>query len=71
MNTVKDGLGVEIKQGQLVKVHQRNGVMAATVVKPLPDCPTRMNEGHWVEIDFGGGPEGMPSYILEVVEEVL
>lgn len=65
--TVKDINGVEIKKGDTVIVHQEEGDRMATVIEPFPDCPTKNEPGHWVDINDGSGDEGMMSYILEVV----
>ena len=65
---VVDKTGVEIIPGQQVLVHQEEGTRRAVVVKPFPDSPTVNAPGHWVDVNIdNAGPEGMPSYILEVV----
>ena len=33
----------------------------------MPDSPTSNGPGHWVDIDFGDGVQGMMSYILEAI----
>ena len=66
-DTVVDMNGNEILAGQMVMVRQDDGISYATVIKPMPDQPTVNQEGHWVDINKGGGIEGMPSYLLEVV----
>ena len=65
---VTDMKGVEIFKGQMVIVYQEEGQRIAQVVKTFPDNPTVNEPGWWVDIDGGEGPEGMMSYILEVVE---
>ena len=65
---VVDKNGVEIIPGQQVLVHQEEGTRRAVVVKPFLDSPTVNAPGHWVDVNIdNAGPEGMPSYILEVV----
>lgn len=66
---VVDKNGVEIVAGQRVLVHQEEETREAVVLKPFPDAPTKNQEGHWVDINIDNqGAEGMPSYILEVVQ---
>jgi len=65
---VVDKNGVEIKPNQNVLVHQDEGTRKAVVVEPFPDNPTVNAPGHWVDVNIdNAGPEGIPSYILEVV----
>jgi len=65
---VVDKNGVEIHPGQHVLVHQDSGTRRAVVVEPFPVSPTVNAPGHWVDVNIdNAGPEGMPSYILEVV----
>lgn len=69
---VVDKNGLEIKPGQIVLVHQDEETRKAIVVKIFPDNPTVNFPGHWVDViinDFG--PEGIPSYILEVVGQLF
>jgi len=48
-------------------VHNDEGIRNAVVVEPFPDNPTVNAPGHWVDVNIdNAGPEGMPSYILEV-----
>ena len=64
---VVDKNGIEIKSGQNVLVHQDEETRMAVVVAPFPDSPTVNAPGHWVDVNIdNAGPEGMPSYILEV-----
>jgi len=67
MKKVVDKNGVEIVAGQLVRVHQDDGVGTAKVVEVLRENPTVLEPGFWVDIDGGDGVEGMMSYILEVI----
>jgi hypothetical protein len=65
---VVDKNGVEIKPGQIVLVHQLEGVRKAIVGTPFPDAPTTNESGHWVDVNINNaGLEGIPSYLLEVV----
>lgn len=61
--------GIEIKPGQTVLVHQDDNTHKAVVIEPFPDNPTVNAPGHWVDINYGRGPEGMMSYILEVSDD--
>ena len=61
--------GVEIINGALVIIHQEEGQRTAHVVDVFHNCHTVNKPGWWVDIDGGDGPEGMMSYILEVVGE--
>ncbi len=65
---VVDRRCVELIVGQKVKVYRGSETRVATVVKPMKGRPTVHAPGHWVDIDFGDGPQGMPSYLLEVVQ---
>lgn len=66
---VVDKNGVEIKIGQNVLVHNDDRIRNAVVVQPFQDWPTINAVGHWVDVNIDNrGPEGMPSYILEVVD---
>ena len=64
---VVDMKGVEIKPKQIVKVHQDEEMSTAWVVKPFNNNPTQIEPGYWVDINKGGGIEGMPSYLLEII----
>ena len=65
---VVDMNGAAIRAGQAVLVHQDEETRSAIVVEPLPDRPTINATGYWVDVNIGGrGPEGIPSYILEVL----
>lgn len=66
---VVDKNGVDLVAGQNVLVHQEDGIRKAVVVQPFDDAPTVNEQGHWVDINDGKGPEGMPSYLLEVIGE--
>jgi hypothetical protein len=69
---VVDKNGIEIKPGQNVLVHNDEGTRSAVVVKPFPQNPTVNAPGHWVDVNIdSAGPQGMPSYIIEVQDEVL
>jgi hypothetical protein len=64
---VVDQKGIEITTGQKVLVHQDEGTRSAVVVAPWPDKPIVNHPGHWVDVNIDNqGPEGIPSYILEV-----
>lgn len=64
---VVDKNGVEIKPGQNVLVHNDEGTRIAVVVQPFASHPTINAPGHWVDVNIdNAGPQGMPSYILEV-----
>lgn len=64
---VVDKNGVELKPGQNVLVHNDEGTREAVVVKPFANNPTVNAPGHWVDVNIDNtGPQGMPSYILEV-----
>lgn len=67
---VVDKNGVEIKAGQEVIVHifgdaeTKRGI----VVDASMERPTKLGQGSWVEVRSGSdGPEGIPSYMLEVI----
>ena len=61
--------GIELVTGQRVRVHCLEGVREGIVVKLFPDNRTIDQPGCWVDINIEGqGPEGIPSYILEVIE---
>jgi len=64
---VRDMNGVEIHKGQRVRVHQKDETSIARVVGFL-GIQTQAEQGHWVDIDKGNGPEGMMSYILEKID---
>jgi hypothetical protein len=52
-----------------VLVHNDEGTRSAVVVKPFPQNPTVNAPGHWVDVNIdSAGPQGMPSYILEVTK---
>jgi hypothetical protein len=57
--------------GQRVRVHQDDEISYATVVEDT-GAPTKNKPGTWVDIHKDGspGPEGVPSYLLEVVHKV-
>jgi len=59
--------GVPLRAGQWVRVHQAELTRDARVVAVFPESHTALQPGTWVDIDFGDGPQGMPSYILEVL----
>ena len=64
---VVDRNGVEIKPGQNVLVHNDEGTREAIVVQLFRTHQTLNSPGHWVDVNIdNAGPEGMPSYILEV-----
>jgi len=66
---VVDKNGIGIISGQKVLAHYDDGTRHGIVVKPFPDNPTINSPGHWVDISIeNAGPEGVPSYILEVYE---
>jgi hypothetical protein len=66
---VVDKNGIEIKPGQNVLVHNDEGTRSAVVVQPFPENQTVNAAGHWVDVNIdNAGPQGMPSYILEVIE---
>ena len=69
--TVKDMNGVEINAGDTVLVYQEDRIRTARVVEPFFDCPTAEKSGWWVDIDDGTGIEGVMSYILEVINEIV
>jgi hypothetical protein len=59
-----------LQEGQQVRVHNDEGYDAHTakVVRiENPPTPTGNHNGFWVDIDCGDGPQGMPSYCLEVL----
>lgn len=66
---VIDKNGVRLEVGQKVLVHTEDAVKKAVVIKLFPNNPTVKAPGHWVDIDTGEGVEGMPSYLLEVVDK--
>lgn len=67
-SVVVDKNGVELKAGQKVLVHQPEETREAIVIETFPDNPT-IELGHWVDININNtGIEGMPSYLLEVIE---
>lgn len=67
---VVDRHGVELRAGQRVLVIQDEETRSAVVVQPFPDQPTVNKPGHWVDVNIENrGPEGMPSYILEVCKK--
>jgi hypothetical protein len=64
---VVDKNGVEIEPGQNVLVYNDDGTREAIVVQPFPTHPTLNAPGHWVDVNIdNAGPQGIPSYILEV-----
>jgi len=64
---IVDRNGVAIKERQNVLVHQDDDTRQAVVVS-LTDSRTVNHPGYWVDVNIGGrGPEGMPSYLLEVM----
>lgn len=63
---VVDMNGVEIKAGQKVLVHQEEERRFAKVIDVFPDSLTETEPGHWIDIDFGDGVQGMMSYVVEV-----
>lgn len=67
-NVVNDMNGKPIDKGASVIVHQIEEVRRAKVVDVFPDRPTNNDVGYWIDIDFGGGSEGMMSYIVEVID---
>lgn len=70
MIIVVDKNGIEIKSGQRVLVHQNEETREGIVVKPFPENPTVNHPGHWVDVNIQQqGPEGIPSYILEVIND--
>ena len=60
---VTDRRGVVLVPGQKVFVLQTDKTRIATVVEVTEK---RSSNGWWVDVDFGSGPEGIPSDILEV-----
>lgn len=66
LNIVTDKHGIEIIKGQVVTVFQKEEIREAKVIEPFFDCPTKNKPGHWVDIDFGDGVQGIMSYILKV-----
>jgi len=64
---IHDINGIEIKPGQTVRVHQKEGITEGKVVELFPDWPTYQKDGYWVDIERGDGLEEMMSYILEVI----
>lgn len=60
---VTDRRGVVLVPGQKVFVLQTEQTRFATVVEV---SESRSSNGWWVDVDFGRGPEGVPSDILEV-----
>ena len=68
---VVDKSGVEIIVGCSVLVHQIEEIRTAIVVS-ISDNPTTCAPGFWVDVNIGGrGAEGMPSYILEVINDKI
>jgi len=64
-----DRNGVALKAGQIVKVHQEEGTRTGIVVDTFPLNKTCTATGCWVDVNIEGrGPEGIPSYILEVID---
>jgi len=61
--------GVGIEDGDMVRVHQKDGVRIAKVVDIQDPMPTLNQPGWWIDIDDGRGVEGMMSYILEVITD--
>lgn len=71
MSRVVDKNGTEIQAGQIALVHQDEGTRAAVILEVYEDWPTVNAPGHWVDVSINNeGAEGIPSYILEVVEHV-
>lgn len=65
---VVDMKGNEILPGQTVIVYQTEQMKEAKVVDIFPDTPTINQNGFWIDIDFGEGPEGIMSYLVKVKE---
>ena len=68
--TVVDKNGVRLQAGQTVNIHSDEGVRKAIVVEVFDATPTANRKGHWVDVNINEeGPQGMPSYLMEVVGE--
>ena len=69
---ILDMNGVELKKGQIVRVHQEEEVSTAWIVDTFADRPikTKHQPGYWIDINKGDGIEGMMSYILEVISNI-
>lgn len=61
-----DRKGRPIAAGDVVIVIRDQESSLAKVVRPT-GVPTVSRPGEWVDVDLGGGAEGMPSYMLEVL----
>ena len=66
---ITDKHGREIKIGDYVLVHQDDVTRTAKVVDTFENEPnlTIKEYGFWIDVDFGEGPEGMMTYICEVI----
>lgn len=59
----------EIRVGDLVLIHQKElDVPRRARVVELTLSATMLAAGYWVDVDGGQGIEGLPSYILEVID---
>lgn len=64
-----DRNGFRIYEDQSVLVHQDDGVRKGTVHE-VTDSYTVNEPGYWVDVCIDNqGPEGIPSYMLEIVDE--
>lgn len=63
--------GVPIRNGDRVRVHQKEGISLATVMDVSNPNQTWSQPGHWIDIekDDKQGLEGMMTYILEVIDK--
>lgn len=67
---VRDRNGVVLQVNDHVTVFQDEGEYSAVVHQVMLGL-TASGAGHWVDVDRGHGPEGIPSYCLEVVQRRL
>jgi hypothetical protein len=66
---IRDMGGRRVTVGSKVRVHQEDRIRTAVVHKLQLNQPTKNAPGYWVDIDSGEGLEGMPSYLLEVIDD--
>lgn len=66
-----DRNGLEIKVGQTVLIHTKlDDPQEAIVGRLFPDSPTVNEPGYWVDVRIDNhGSQGMPSYLLEVINQ--
>lgn len=67
---VIDKNGLELFVDAKILVFTDDGaIREAVIVKIYDDCPTVLEAGHWLDIDFGDGPQGFVSYKVELKKD--